>query len=366
MGQRVMRRPPKYVQGFIDRHGKPRWYFRRPGFKRVPLPGLPWSPEFMAAYETALAETPRMEIGASRTVAGTVNAVVIGYFGSAAFHNLAPASQRQYRGIMGRFRREHGDKRIAMLQRRHVREMLDAKASTPIAARNLLYCARVLIRYAIDIGLRADDPTTGIRVGAPKSAGFRTWSEDDIAAFEAHYPIGSKPRLALALLLHTGQRRADVVKMGRQHIRDGLLFVRQQKTGAVLSIPVSPALSEVLDATPNEHLTFLVTDRGQPFEPQAFTKWFRRCCDAAGLSKTCSAHGLRKATCRRLAEAGCSANEIASISGHASLREVERYTRAADQARMARQAIARTEQQHQVSNRPETSVKPGRKTLKQL
>jgi hypothetical protein len=141
MGRHLMRRPPKFVQGFLDRHGKPRWYLRRPGFKRVPLPGLPWSPEFMAAYEAALAETP-MEIGARRTVAGTVNAVVVGYFGSAAFHTLAPASQQQYRGIIERFRREHGDKRIALLQRRHVAEILDAKASTPMAARNLLYESR--------------------------------------------------------------------------------------------------------------------------------------------------------------------------------------------------------------------------------
>jgi integrase len=130
--------------------------------------------------------------------------------------------------------------------------------------------------------------------------------------------------------------------MGRQHIRDGVLAVRQQKTGALLAIPVTSPLAAVLDATPSDNLTFLVTDRGQPFEPMTFTKWFRRCCDAAGLPKACSAHGLRKAACRRLAEAGCSANEIASISGHASLREVERYTRAADQARMARHAIART------------------------
>jgi hypothetical protein len=91
MGPHVMRRPPKYVHGFIDRHGRPRFYFRRAGFKRVPLPGLPWSPEFMEAYEVALSETPRLEIGAGRTVAGTVNAVIIGYFGSAAFQNLAPA-----------------------------------------------------------------------------------------------------------------------------------------------------------------------------------------------------------------------------------------------------------------------------------
>jgi integrase len=117
--------------------------------------------------------------------------------------------------------------------------------------------------------------------------------------------------------------------------------VRQQKTGKTLAIPVSPALAAALNATPSKHLTFLVTEDGKPFEAMAFTKWFRRCCDAVGLSGY-SAHGLRKAACRRLAEAGCSANEIAAISGHASLREVERYTRAADQARMARNAIART------------------------
>jgi hypothetical protein len=105
MGPRL--KLPRFVHGFVDRHGKARFYFRRTGFKRVPLPGLPWSPEFMEKYQAALDETPRVEIGAGRTVAGTVNAVVIGYFGSAAFQNLAPASQRHYRGIIERFRCEH-------------------------------------------------------------------------------------------------------------------------------------------------------------------------------------------------------------------------------------------------------------------
>jgi integrase len=341
MGQGLMRRAPKYVHGFIDRHGRPRFYFRRAGFKRVPLPGLPWSPEFMEKYQTAFDETPRVEVGAGRTVAGTVNAVVIGYFGSAAFQNLAAASRRHYRGIIGRFRCEHGDKRIAKLERRNVIAMLDAKARTPAAARDFLGCLRVLIRYAIDIGLRESDPTLGLKTAKHKGDGFRTWSEDDIAAFQSHHPIGTKPRLALELLLHTAQRRADVIRLGPQHVRGGVLSIRQQKTAKTLAIPVSPALAAALDATPCKHLTFLVTEDGKPFEAMAFTKWFRRCCNAAGLQGY-SAHGLRKAACRRLAEAGCSANEIAAISGHASLREVERYTRAADQARMARNAMART------------------------
>src|SRR5258706_4000860 len=254
----------------------------------------------METYQAALAAAPRLEIGASRTVAGTVNAVVIGYFGSAAFQNLAPASQRQYRGILERLRREHGDKKIATLERRHVVALLNAKTATPAAARDLLYCLRGLVRYAIDIGLRDSDPTAGIKVARQKSDGFRTWTEEDIATFQARYPIGTKPRLALELLLHTAQRRADVVGLGPQHIRGGVLSVRQQKTGKSLAIPVSPALAAALNATPAKHLTFLTMEDGKPFEPMAFTKWFRRCCDAAGLAG-CSAHGLRKAACRRLA-----------------------------------------------------------------
>jgi hypothetical protein len=198
MGPRL--KLPRYVHGFVDRHGRPRFYFRRPGFKRAPLPGLPWSGQFMEAYEAALDETPRIEIGGRRTVAGTVNAVVIGYFGSAAFQNLAPASRRQYRGIIERFRCEHGEKRIAKLERRNIMAMLDAKARTPVAARDFLRCLRLLIRYAIDIGLRDSDPTLGIKTCKHKSDGFRTWSEDDITVFESHYPIGNKPRLALELL----------------------------------------------------------------------------------------------------------------------------------------------------------------------
>src|SRR6266404_4836931 len=119
MGQGLMRRPPKYVHGFLDRHGKPRFYFRRAGFKKVPLPGLPWSPEFMAAYQAAVDEAPRIEFDIARIGPGTVAAAVAGYFGSAVFANLAESTRRTRRQILERFRAEHGDKGIATLGKTH-------------------------------------------------------------------------------------------------------------------------------------------------------------------------------------------------------------------------------------------------------
>jgi integrase len=339
------------VQAFIDRHGKPRYYLRRPGHKPVPLPGLPWSPSFMAAYQAAMEDAPRVEIGAARTKPGTVAAAVVSYFDSWAFRNLADETRRTRKNILERFREQYGDKRIALLQPDHVKAILAAKAGTPQAANNFLKTVRALLQHCITAGLRTDDPTHGIRGAKIKTDGYRTWTEADIEAFEARHPVGSRARLALALLLYTAQRRSDVVRMGRQHVRHGALSVRQQKTGRALEIPVHPALQAVLDATPSHHLTFLTTRGGKPFSPAGFTNWFRDMCNEGGLPRGTSAHGLRKAACRRLAEAGCSANLIAAVSGHRSLREVQRYTEAADQARMARsamEAVTRT-----------SSVKPG-------
>jgi integrase len=339
MGQRIMRHPPKWVHGFLDRHQKPRFYFRRPGFKRVALPGLPWSPEFMSAYEEALAGQPA-SVGAARTIPGSMRALAVSYYNGAAFRALCARTQYERRGIIDRFCREHGDKRLATLQRHHIVKLIAARAAQPGAANNLRKALRELMKHAVEIGLRSDDPTRDVKRISVNSDGHHSWTEDEITRFEAGHPVGSRQRLAFALLLYTGQRRGDVIRMGRQHLREGMLSVRQEKTNAVLDIPVHAALMQAIDAISREHLTFLTTNRGEPFSPTAFSAWFRRACDAAGLPH-CSAHGLRKAAARRLAEAGCTANEIAAITGHASLREVARYTRAADQRRLAAAAMAK-------------------------
>jgi integrase len=344
MGSHLMKRPPKYVQSLIDRHGRPRFYFRRAGFNPVALSGLPWSPEFMAAYEAAIAGQP-VQIGSARTKPGTMRALAVSYFNSLAFRSMKPITQSVYRNIIERFCGEtdklgkaHGDEPAAGLRREHIVRLMAARAEKPDSANGLRKVLRAMMQHAVDIGLRADDPTRDVKAIRVKSDGYHSWSDEEIAQFERQHKVGSRQRLALALLLYTGQRRSDVIRMGRQHMRDGIIQVRQQKTGAALAIPVHANLIAIVNDTPTEHLTFLTTKLGQPFTAAGFGNWFREQCNTAGLPH-CSAHGLRKAAARRLAEAGCTEHEIAAITGHASLREITRYTKAADQRLLAASAM---------------------------
>src|SRR5262245_1276185 len=340
MGPRVMRRLPRFVHGFIDRHGKARFYFRRPGFESKALRGLPYSAEFMSDYEAALAGQP-LPIGVNKARPGTMRALALSYFASTEFRTLRPSTQRAYRGTIERLCKEHGNRRVADLRREHVVRLMTARAEQPGAANGLRMALRVMMRHAIEIGLRADDPTREVRAIRTRTTGHHSWTDDEIAEFERQHPIGTRPRFAVALLLCTGQRRSDMIRMGVQHIRNGVLHVKQEKTGAELIIPVHPALITIIAAAPRDHLTFVTTRHGKPFQGSAFSRWFREECDEAGLPH-CSAHGLRKAAARRLAEAGCTAHEIGAITGHASLTELVRYTRAADQRRLAEAAMSKT------------------------
>ena len=346
---------PRYTHGFVDRHGRSRYYFRRPGFKQVPLPGLPWSPSFMAAYEAAMKgeALPRKEIGESRSQPGTIAALVAAYFSSPQFKGLSASTQATYRGIIERFRREHGHRRIVTLQRDKLAEMLGNRAATPTAANNWLRMVRMLMQFAIFINMRGDDPTLGIKTLKVRSAGFLTWGEDQIAAYRKKHALGTKARLALELLVNTGQRRSDVVRMGRQHIRDGVLSLRQQKTGVVIEIPVLPEMQAALEAMPkSEHLTFLTTEYGKAFTAAGFGNWFRDRCKEAGLAKGYAAHGLRKAAATRHANSGATAHELMAWFGWTTLKEAERYTRAANRKQLA-QAVMRKLATGTPSGKPE-------------
>jgi integrase len=339
---------PRYVNAYVDHTGTARYYFRRAGFKSIALPGLPWSPEFMQAYERATAGQPP-SVGAARVLPGSMHALAISYYGSPEFLAMKPSSQQVRRNIIERFCREtdakglrNGDKRAALLQREHVVRFMAARLAQPESANGLRKALRALMKRAVDIRLRDDDPTRDVKAIRVKTDGYHSWTEEEIRQFEARHPISSRARLAFALLLYTGQRRSDVVRMGRQHIRDGKIYVRQVKTGRPLKIKMHSALQTIIAETVAGQMTLLVTEFGKPFTAAGFGNWFREQCDMAGLHH-CSSHGLRKAAARRLAEAGCGEHEIASFTGHRSLREIVRYTREADQERLAEAAVEKLE-----------------------
>jgi integrase len=326
-----------------DGQRRDRWRLRVPGRKATTIKGRYGTPEFAAAYTAALAGAePTEKKGLGVPKQGTIAALARSYLRSGVFAGLSPATQRARRYLVERFVAEHGDKEVARLERRHVKAIIDAKRETPGLARNILSMLGVLLALAVEDGIRADNPAKGIKRPKLSDEGWHPWTEEQIATYEVKQPVGSQARLALALALYTAQRRSDVARMGRQHVRNGVIDVRQQKTGTKLAIPLHPTLQAILDATPSAHLTFLVAQHGKPFTPGGLTQRFKLWCREAGL-RQCSMHGLRKAACRRLAEAGCTAHEIMAISGHKTLSEVERYTKDADQRRMAERAIARTE-----------------------
>lgn len=331
---------PKGVTEFQDRHGKWHLRYRAKGQPTVYLKTRPgqegWAEEFGRARAGEKA-TPTIRTSA-RTKPGTISALIAVYYGTPEFTGLAASSQKTYRNMLERFRETHGDKQVATLTRAHIKAIIGSMHETPAAANNLLDRLRILMKLAMDDEWRADDPTYRVKGFKLNGDGFHTWSEDDIEKYYQTHPPGSTARLAMTLMLYTGQRRSDMVRMGWQHIEADRIRVRQIKTDALLSIGLHPALTAELALAKKSDLTILLTQFGKPFTANGFGNRMRKWCDSAGLAE-CTSHGLRKAAARRLAEAGCSNKEIMAITGHQTDKEVTRYTKAADQKRLADRAM---------------------------
>lgn len=255
----------------------------------------------------------------------------------------SPRTSRSLRGPTAIFLRPSArDKALGKLEQQHIEAILSEKAGKPSAQRNLLRVLRGLLTFAVSQKMRRDNPALGIELAAIKTSGYHSWTEEELRQYEAQYGLGSKELLALHLMLYTAGRRADVVALGPPNMRTNRLVFTASKNGAALDIPVADPLAATIAATPMIGVkTFLVTEYGKPFTPAGFGNWFRERCNEAGLPH-CSAHGLRKAFLRRMAEAGCSEDFIASISGHKDMREIRTYVQAANKARMASEGMAKT------------------------
>lgn len=328
----------KNLEQYRDRHGKQRIYYRdrKSSALRVPLRGPVGSLEFWTDYHDAASGVVKVKTGYKRAKSDSIRWLVEQYYKSSAFKKINDEGRKTRRGILEKFCKSHGEKRFAQLKMKHILKILDAMADRPGAANNLLKALRQIFKYAVYYDLLEINPVINIeRFKSKNKDGIHAWTEKEIEQYVDRHPIGTKAHLAFALLLHTAQRRSDVITMGRQHInKDGSMTVVQQKTKTRIEIPILRELQKAIDMSPTGDMTYLVTEYGKPFTSNGFGNWFRDRCDEAELPQ-CSAHGLRKAAASYLANIGCSINEIMSITGHTSISEVQRYTKAAEQKRLA-------------------------------
>ena len=221
----------------------------------------------------------------------------------------------------------------------------DRKASVPEGANSRLKGIRQVFSWALEAKIQgiAYNPTRDVPYLKRKGTGWHSWTVEEIEQFEASHAIGTKARLALALLIYTGQRRSDVVRFGRQHFRKGWLHFTQAKnqnrTPVNIEIPILPALQAIIDKSPVGDLTFLVTEFGKPFTANGFGNKMRRWCNAAGLTH-CSAHGLRKASAVIAAENGATEDQLMAIFGWLTPKQAAHYTKAARRRKLAGDAMA--------------------------
>jgi integrase len=283
---------------------------------------------------------------------GTLRWLAVAYFSSVEFKQLAPETQGTRRRRIEACLAEpiapgaetlFADFPLNRLTPKAIRVLRDRKADKVEGANNRMRALRGLFNWAIRAGHMDHNPVRDVGYLSNPSTGHHTWTIEEIRQYEERHPIGTKARLALALLLFTGARRSDVVRLGKQHMRGGWIRFTAHKNRnrkpVVIEIPVLPELQKAIDAGPTGDMTFLVTEYGKPFTANGFGNWFKKRCKEAGLPH-CSAHGLRKAGATIAAENGATPHQLMSIFGWLTLKQAELYTREAERKRMAGSAMS--------------------------
>lgn len=332
---RAMPRPRKpYIQKEITRHGKTVWYFRRGKEKRIRLPGVFGSPEFNAAYDAAVSGKLAPQKASAKQ--NSLRWLVDEYYASGRFMRLADGTQRNQKQLYEKVCETGGDLNYRAIDKQAVSAGIIRREGNLYAAKAYLNCMKILFRYALERGLIEIDPTDGLTVTLPKSEGHHTWTMEEVDQFAAHHPLGTQARLAFDIMLYTGLRISDAIRLGPQHIKDGRINIKAQKTKIDVSIPVLPPLAKSIAAANISSLLFLTNRKGKAWDRQNASAWFVKQCVDANIKGT--AHGLRKAGATLAAENGATPHELAAMYGWASTKMAEVYTRKADKQRLAERA----------------------------
>jgi integrase len=342
-----MPRPrPPHLRREVTRHGSVVWYVRLDEGRRIRIRAPFGTAEFDTEYQAAV--TGRVRPVKGPPAAGSISWLIARYQDSRAWTDLSRASKRQRQNVFAQIIKSAGHRPFTDITKTALIASRDRR--TAAQGRKFLDTMRGLFRWAVKAELAKIDPTLDVNnPPSLKTDGFIVWSEEDIAAYEKRWPIGTRQRVWLDVLIYTGLRRGDAVKLGRQHIRDGIATLKTEKTDTEVTLPILPVLADRLAGGPCGDLAFIVGESGRPLTKESFGNLFRKACGAAGLRRR-SAHGLRKAAATRAANAGATVAQLEAIFGWRGGTMAALYTRTADRRRLAIEAM------HKLANETGSSI----------
>lgn len=344
-----------YLMQDVDRHGNVRVYVRRKNIGKVRLKASPGSPQFIDEYKIALERlnAGKKALQSVQPPVGTLGWLAHEYESAYVFTKLDQREQRVRHLIMEatlneppkpgskhRFR----DCPISEFTADHVRLLRNRKQDTPAAANHRVGYLRIMLDWGMEERSHwvKRNAAASVKSLTYAKKGFHSWEVEEVRQFEKRHPVGSTARLAMVLMLYTGMRRSDAVRLGPQHVKDGWIKFTPKKTssttGKTLELPLLAVLHEVIKATPTGAETFLVTSRGKSFTTNGFGNWFRDRCDEAGLPQ-CTSHGLRKAGAKIAAENGATEKQLMAIFGWDSPHLASHYSKMASQKKLAKDAM---------------------------
>jgi integrase len=338
---------PRYVSNFIDTRGRERVRFRKTGCKSYYFEHPFGTEGFRIEYRKCLdAIDAQAGVVRKQIVAGSVEDLVIRYLKSGDFAGEAKAvTLSKNRAIIEKFRVRYADLPVRQMTFEALDKIITAaRVKKPngtggnFAAQKLRKELKRLLHYAVKLGWLQTNPMEFVNAISVTSEGFHTWTEDEIRQYQNHWIEGSKQRAVMEMMLWTAKRVGDIARIGPQHVTNGYLVTRDQKTGKQNALFVSPQLRRALSSLESENLCYIVTSFGKPYSQKGLSQSFSQWCTDAGL-KHCSAHGLRKAMARRLAENGATNSEMKAITQHSSDAELAVYTNKANQVSLGQKAM---------------------------
>jgi integrase len=335
-------RPP-FLNRFVSRHGKVMWAVRvgkGAQRQRVFIKAPYGTPEFEREYQAIISDAgrPARDARALNAGVGSLSWLIDRYKEVHAWTSLSPATRKQRENIFKQAIEAAGIVPIGEITKATIAAGVTRRSATPGQANHFLKAMRGLFQWAAAAEHVCVDPTADVKlIPMKKGAGFPIWTDEDVERYALRWPIGTRQRVWLDVLLYTGLRRGDAVRLGRQHVRDGVATIVTEKNDVEVTIPILPVLATTLKAGPCGDLAFISGESGRPLTKQGFSGLFWKACRAAGVPG--SAHGLRKVAATRAANNGATVAEMEAIFGWTGGQMASHYTRTADRRRLARRAM---------------------------